>query len=87
MTMIIPNKETTLMVTLKNPANMNIPKKAKGKPKATQKANLGLRKRARKISTRIIPCKSIFQEQIDTFDYYHGSITDDGQLEVVIVYY
>ena len=42
MTMIIPNKETMLMDTLKNPANMNIPKKANGKPKATQKANLGL---------------------------------------------
>ena len=35
--MIIPNNETTLIVTLKNPAKINIPKKEKGNPNATQK--------------------------------------------------
>ena len=39
----------------KKPANMNIPKKAVGSPNATQKANLGLRKIAKKKITNTIP--------------------------------
>ncbi len=43
------------MVTLKKPANTNIPKNATGRPKATQKANRVFKKRERKINTKIIP--------------------------------
>ena len=54
-TMIIPKRESTLMVTLNMGAKTNIPKKAIGSPKATQNANLVFKKRDRNTKTRIIP--------------------------------
>ncbi len=54
-TIIMPKRDSTFMVTSKYPAKTNIPKNATGSPKATQNANLVLRKRERKIKTRIIP--------------------------------
>ena len=43
------------MVTLKKPAKTNMPKKATGRPKATQKAKRVFKNSDRKINTKIIP--------------------------------
>ncbi len=53
--MIIPNKESTLIVTPAKGATTNIPKKATGSPKATQKANLVFKKSDKNTKTKIIP--------------------------------
>ncbi len=54
-TIIIPKSDKTLMVTLNCEAKINIPKKAIGKPKATQIAKRTFRKSAKKKSTNKIP--------------------------------
>ncbi len=53
--MIMANKESTLMVMPTLEAKMNIPRKATGKPKATQNANLVFKNNERKIKTNTIP--------------------------------
>ena len=54
-TMIIPNRDNTLIVTPRFAAKMNIPKKEIGNPAATQNAILTFRKSERKSRTRMIP--------------------------------
>ena len=55
MTTIIPNKDIKFIVISNSPANINIPKKEIGILKATQNANLILRKSDKKIKTKNIP--------------------------------
>ena len=54
-TIIIPKSDNTLMVTLNCAAKINIPKKATGKPKATQIAKRKFKNNAKKKSTNRIP--------------------------------
>ena len=63
-TMIIPNNESTLIVTPSEPAKINMPKNEIGIPKATQKASLGLRKSAKNSSTKTIPCPPFFSNNL-----------------------
>ena len=53
--MIIPKVDSTFIVSPKIGANINIPKKETGSPKATQKAILEFKNIERKSSTRSIP--------------------------------
>ena len=54
-TIIIPNKDKTLIVTPNCAAKINIPKKDIGKPKATQNAKRKFKNNAKKKSTKSIP--------------------------------
>ena len=58
MTIIIPKRERTLMVTSKYPAKINIPKKEIGNPKATQNARRVLRNKDKKINTKNTPMRA-----------------------------
>ena len=55
MTTIIPNKDMILIVMLKFPAKISIPRKEIGKPNATQKANLVFKKSDNNPKTKRIP--------------------------------
>ena len=79
MTIIIPKRDKTLMVTLKYPANMNIPKNAIGKPNATQKAKRVFKNNDKNIRTNSIPimafsvkssvlCTKVVDKSLTTFN-------------------
>ena len=59
-TIIIPKVDNTLIVSPKIGANINIPKKETGRPKATQKAILEFKKIERNSSTKSIPWNIFF---------------------------
>ena len=54
-TTIIPKRDMILIVMLKFPANISIPRKEIGRPKATQKANLVFKNSDNNPKTRRIP--------------------------------
>ena len=60
MTIIIPKRESTLIVTPNRGAKINIPKNEIGRPKATQKASRVFKNKERKIKTNSIPCNAFF---------------------------
>ena len=59
-TIIIPNKDNTLMVISRFVAKINIPKKAIGIPAATQKAKRIFKNKAKKNKTNIMPIVPLF---------------------------